>query len=94
MVENLGGAGGGTQSDHWAAGGGGGSGSARAQIYNGSAWITAANMGTARGQLKGKSPTSAGAIGCGGYNGTAVQTATEEFTAETSALNVKTLTTS
>ena len=51
-------------------------------------------MGTGRGQLKGKSPTSAGAIGCGGYVSTTVQTATEEFTAETSALNIKTITTS
>ena len=91
MLENLGGAGGGTQSDHWAAGGGGGSGSATTQIYNGSAWVSAPDLSTARGQLKGKSPTSAGAIGCGGYNGTAVQTATEEFSPDTDS--VKTVTT-
>ena len=94
MVENLGGAGGGTQSDHWAAGGGPTSGNTRTQIYNGSAWVTAANMGTARTQLKGKSTSSATALGCGGYAGTTVLTATEEYNVATTAANVKTFTTS
>ena len=54
--------------------------------------MSAPDLSTARGQLKGKSPTSAGAIGCGGYTGGSVQTATEEFTGETTSLNLKTIT--
>jgi len=60
--------------------------------YDGTTWITQPGLSTARRLLGGTGPGSAG-LAFGG--GTPTNTnATEEFTGETSALNIKTLTTS
>ena len=59
--------------------------------YDGTAWSTRPSMGTARYALAGKSGTSTSALGCGGEV-TPQTNATEEFTGETTAVNVKTLT--
>ena len=61
--------------------------------YDGTAWSSRPNMGTARYALAGSSGTSTSALGCGGEV-TPQTNATEEFTGETTATNVKTITTS
>jgi hypothetical protein len=64
------------------------------QGYNGTAWFTQPSLATARINQMGFG-TSANGVVCGGNNPPgAVLTATEEFTGETSALNIKTITTS
>jgi hypothetical protein len=64
--------------------------------YDGSSWSTRPNMATARQSIGagGVSSPSTAAIGAGGYVSPGTTAATEEFTGETSALNIKTLTTS
>ena len=61
--------------------------------YDGTSWATSPSNATARSLLGGSSqaPTAAGII-YGGYTVPTLINATEEFTGETSALNVKTLT--
>ena len=61
------------------------------QLYNGTTWVTQANLATARINPAGFG-TSTNAVVAGG--GPPVTAATEEFTGETSALNIKTITTS
>ena len=61
------------------------------QIYNGTTWVTQANLATARINPAGFG-TSTNAVVAGG--GPPVTAATEEFTGETSALNINTITTS
>ena len=64
--------------------------------YDGTTWSTRPTMGTARMSGSGLGPSSvqtAGLVG-GGYNGSADVATTEEFTGETTAVNVKTITTS
>ena len=61
--------------------------------YDGTAWSSRPSMGTARYALAGSSGTSTSALGCGGEV-TPQTNATEEFTGETTAVNVKTITTS
>ena len=55
------------------------------QAYNGTTWVTSATLSTARIKAMGFG-TSSNAVVCG------PPTATEEFTAESTAANVKTLT--
>ena len=61
--------------------------------YDGSAWVTAPSLGTARRELMGMG-TASSALAAGGYTPPTFSASTEEFTGETSALNIKTLTTS
>jgi len=66
------------------------------EIYDGSVWSTNPSMATGRyGLSSSETSSTTNAFAAGGtilpYNSTA---ATEEFTGETSALNIKTLTTS
>ena len=58
------------------------------EIYDGSSWVTAPNLATGKAYAGGAGTTTAG-IAMGGQNSL---TATEEFTAETTALNLKTIT--
>ena len=60
--------------------------------YDGTVWSTAPNMGTGRTQ-GGSNGTQAASLIFGGYTGSNTA-ATEEFTAETSSVTAKTLTTS
>jgi len=70
---------------------GGNSGAVGFYQWNDTAWSTLPNMGT--GGDRGGAGTLTAAIAFGGYHpGTPRLAATEEFTAETTALNVKTLT--
>ena len=64
------------------------------ETYDGTAWATNPSMGTARYYLAGgASGTTSAALVMGGANAAETkQNATEEFTGETTALNVKTLT--
>jgi hypothetical protein len=65
--------------------------------YDGTNWTTTASMTTAARQALGGTSggNSTAGLGFGGYvPGPGTTTATEEFTGETSALNVKTITTS
>ena len=63
------------------------------QLYNGTTWITQPSMAIARSYIAGFG-TSTSAVGASGYGSAFNPDAsrTEEFTAETTALNVKTLT--
>ena len=62
------------------------------QGYNGTTWFTQPSLATARINQQGFG-TSANAVVCGGNNPPgAVLTATEEFTAETTALNAENIT--
>ena len=61
--------------------------------YDGTSWVSAASMGTARTGLGGCG-TVAASLGFSGNTGPGNVTTTEEFTGETSANNVKTITTS
>ena len=65
---------------------------AETELYNGSTWTELNDLNLARRFLAGAG-TSTSAIAIGGYTSTNVTT-TEEFTGETTSLNVKTLTTS
>ena len=62
-------------------------------VYDGTSFATSPSMGTARSSVGSPGPagTSTSAIAIGGYTSTNVTT-TEEFTGETTAVNVKTLT--
>ena len=63
------------------------------ESWNGTSWITSVSMATARGQLGGAGTNDTSALAFGGSPPTGTD-ATEEFTGETSTLNLKTLTTS
>ena len=65
---------------------------AQAETYDGTSFSTNATLAQV-GQRGGKGSTTANAIGCGGY-GPGYLTATEEYTAASTAVNAKTLTTS
>jgi hypothetical protein len=64
---------------------------ATTENYDGSSWATSANLATGRHELGGAGTQPAG-IAFGGRPPTPVTNATEEFTAQTIALNIKTLT--
>jgi len=64
-----------------------------AQQWDGTAWITAPSMSTVREYYSGGGTSGSSGLGAGGYQ-PGFYTATEEFTGETSALNVESLTTS
>ena len=64
---------------------------ALSQQYDGTSWITSASLGTARYSLDGLGETQAESMAFGGGP---AQTGTEEFTPESTALNIKTITTS
>jgi len=64
-----------------------------AESYDGTSFITSASLATGRDAMGGVG-TGPAALGFGGTNNPPNFTATEEFTAETSALNIKTITTS
>jgi hypothetical protein len=76
--------------------GGGGSGgtpfAGATEEYNGTSWVTAPSMAVGRYNIGAASASSANASM--GFGGTGYPTSTEEFTGETSALNVESLTTS
>jgi len=61
--------------------------------YDGTSWVSAPSMSTARFGSGGAGTQTAGLV-FGGTPGSGVTAATEEFTGETSADNVKTITTS
>ncbi len=61
------------------------------QLYNGSTWVTQANLATARINPFGFGTSTNAVVASGGPPVTAV---TEEFTGETTAINIKTITTS
>ena len=67
---------------------------ATTQHYNGTIWATAPNISSARGNAFGSPNVADNSTGliAGGTPAPPNTTATEEFTAETTALNVKTLT--
>ena len=62
------------------------------EVYDGTSWVTSATMGTARRQLAGGG-TQTDALAFGGQE-PPESNKTEEFTPESSALNIKTITTS
>ena len=63
------------------------------QAYDGTSWFSRPSMATARIQLSSASAgTSALTLGAGGNIQNPVTNATEEFTGETTALNLKTIT--
>ena len=62
------------------------------QAYDGTAYATQPNLGTARGACGAGGPSTANII-AGGYD-TGGSNKTEEFTGESSALNVEIVTTS
>ena len=71
-----------------------GSFSALTEGYDGTSWSTRPSLGTARSRLaNGPIGTQTLALAAGGHTPTIVA-ATEEFTGETTAANVKTFTTS
>ena len=59
--------------------------------YDGTNFVTGPNVGTARAELSGQGANDSFYI-AGGYDGSAASNSAEEFTGETTALNVKTLT--
>jgi len=65
------------------------------EAYNGTIFVTAPSLSTARRAMAGTPGTSVptGIFGAGGYTSTEL-TSTEEFTPESTAVNVKTITTS
>ena len=65
------------------------------QGYDGTSWFTQPSLGTGRTNAQGFG-TSANAVACGGhaYPGGTVINTTEEFTGETTGVNVKTISTS
>ena len=82
----------GTQTDAMVIGGGQPS-KANCEAYDGTTFSTRASLATARQQLGGSGPSSTSALAFGGYSTTTVNIS-EEFTGETTAVNVKTLSTS
>ena len=62
------------------------------ELYNGTSWTISANAATAR-RGAGGAGTQAAGLGFGGFTTTQVNS-TEEFTGGTSALNIKTISTS
>jgi len=70
--------------------------STKTETFDGSVWSTSANMATPRGGGSGLGSNSVSTAGlaAGGNNPGGDLNATEEFTGETSAINIKTLTTS
>ena len=60
--------------------------------YNGTNFITGPNVGTARGELAGQGANDSFYIAGGVGSPGSASNSSEEFTAETTALNVKTLT--
>ena len=83
--------GGGTQTAAFGAGGGPGS-KSTVQHYDGTTWSTAPSLGTGRSASSGGAPQAAGIYFAGNPGGGGSTTATEQFTGETTAVNVKTLT--
>ena len=69
---------------------------AQTELYNGTSWATSANMATARFYQRGGSHTAADnqLATSGSPNGSTISAATEEFTAGTSVITARTLTTS
>ena len=62
-------------------------------MYNETAWITQPSLATGRRSgASTKQGTSSSTLFFGGRNGSSDQTATEEFTGETTAVNLKTVT--
>jgi hypothetical protein len=76
--------------------GGGGSGGTpfdgSTEEYDGTSWVTSASMAVGRYSIGAASASASNASM--GFGGTGYTTSTEEFTGETSALNIKTITTS
>jgi hypothetical protein len=66
--------------------------SATANGWDGTSWSTRPSMAQGVRHLAGAGSGNSSAMIFGGYNGTARVQSTEEFTGETTALNVKTLT--
>lgn len=62
------------------------------QTYDGTSWITGANMATSRNNGSGSGTTSSHLVAAGYGPGSTYQNTAEEFTTGSSALNVKTLT--
>ena len=62
------------------------------ELYDGTSWITQASMATARGQTGGGGTSTSAIVYGGSPPPSGGSDATEEFTGETTALNVKTLT--
>ena len=60
-------------------------------MYNGTSWATQPNLATARYYLAGCGTSSLG-LAFGGNLGPGTSNATEEFTGETTSLNLKTIT--
>ena len=86
----------GTQTDGLVAGGYTTTQQSIAEAYDGSVWSTRPNMATARqqGSGLGTNSTASAGLAASGYAPPGAQSATEEFTGETTAANVKTITTS
>ena len=80
----------GTQTDSMIIGGGQPS-LANCEAYDGTTFSTRASLATARQALGASGPSSTSALAFGGYSTTTVNVS-EEFTGETSTVNVKTLT--
>ena len=87
----LGMRGSGTQTDALAYGGGLPSPSTQTIAYDGTAWSTRPSLATARTYFAGFGATSGTAVAAAGAG---VQTTVEEYSAETSAANIVTVTTS
>ena len=70
--------------------------STKTEAYDGTAWSTRPSMSQTRGGGSGLGSTSVStaSLAGGGYTGTAVTNATEEFTGETETVTAQTLTTS
>ena len=64
------------------------------QTYDGTSWLTGANMATSRNNGSGTGTTTSHLVAAGYGPGTTYQNTAEEFTEGSSALNLKTLTTS
>ena len=88
LVSNGNSSGGGTQSVAWFAGYPGNNGNFH---YNGTSFVTSVATSTTHSSAAGGAPQTSGVI-FGGYTGTAITATTEEFTGETTSLNLKTIT--
>ena len=70
-------------------------GTAQVEQYNGTSWVTSASLAVARSQIgKMQGNSASGLVNNGANSSDTYIVTTEEFTGETSALNVKTITTS
>jgi len=85
--------GGGTQTAAFGAGGGPGS-KSRVQHYDGTTWSTVPSLGTGRSSSSGGAPQTAGIYFAGNPGSGGSTTATEQFTAGSTTVAAKTLTTS